>query len=86
MLDDELNAILDALEALKEAWVRCLPENWQAICRASASCSQIASTCRAQRKPQTAKELTTIAIAIQSQCFAAKAAQVLHSSTSAGGG
>eukprot|EP00439_Symbiodinium_sp_Y106_P076792 s399_g15.t2 len=84
MLDDELNAILDALEALKEAWVRCLPENWQAICRASASCSQIASTCRAQRKPQTAKELTTIAIAIQSQCFAAKAAQVLHSSTSAG--
>ncbi|CAE7578899.1 CHT1 [Symbiodinium sp. CCMP2592] len=84
MLNDELNAILDAFEALKEAWVRCLPENWQAICRASASCSQIASTCRAQRKPQTAKELTAIAIAIQSQCFAAKAAQVLHSSTRAG--
>ncbi|CAE7747553.1 CHT1 [Symbiodinium sp. CCMP2456] len=84
MLDDELNAVLDALETLKDSWVERLPENWQAICRACASCKHIVSTCKDQRKPQTAKEVLACSLEIQSRCFSARTTQVLHSSTSAG--
>ena len=84
MLDLELELIQEALEALRDSWVKRLPENWQAVCRISDSCKQIATTCQEEKKPQTATLVLACGLRIQSQCFSTKAAEVLHAATTAG--
>ena len=36
------------------------PENWQAMCKASAHCKQMASTCKEEGKPQTALDRSSL--------------------------